>query len=523
MQCPNCHHLNKPQAKFCAHCGQPLPAAPPAASGTCTNCGRPIRTGARFCNYCGAPQQAPAPPPPTPYPPGYVPAPAPPPAYQPHPAPFRPGRPSTSYIVRHTLLIGTLAVGLLLALAGAFVFERSKPATAAAEPPPAITPGVPTPAPTPTADYRQAVVEIGYTRTGRFGLRTTEGNPDIRSDDNKLLTYSPQGETHNTRVWIDGETPIYGGSWLFGLFNQGEFTEAPHWVEGQLRSAWVVQEVEVAQTVSYVYGTSTGRVDTLHIKYVLTNQGREARQVGLRIMLDTLIGDNDGVPFVVPGQEGIVSHAIDLRGAQVPDFIQALEFPDLTEPGVIVHLTLGGADATRPDRLVISAWCDPDAKWDYYAGLGGNGHPLRRCGTEGSIPDSAVGLYFDARPLPPGESRTIITYYGLGGISSTESGNVSLSLTFSQKVRQGETFWVTALVTAPQAGQTVRLELPAGLSFAEGYGSEQTVMPGGDYTQVSWQVAADAPLTDGLITATLQPDGVTEVQSITVLPKGITR
>lgn len=520
MQCPNCRHQNQPQAKFCAGCGRPLtppaPAAPPASQDTCVNCRRPIRSGARFCSHCGASQ--PTAPPPAPPPLHQQPTPLPTPA-----PPATPGRPSTAYIVRHTLLIAILALSLLGALVVTYAFESSEPASTAVEPPPPITPVLPTPIPTPTADYRQAVVEVDFTKSGRFGLHATQGNPDIRSDDNKLLTYSSQGETHNTRVWIDGETPIYGGSWLLGLFNQGKFTKKSHREGGELRAVWVAQDVEVAQTVSYVYGTSTGRVDTIQIKYDLNNQGRTAKDVGLRIMLDTLIGDNDGVPFVVPGQEGIVSHAVDLRGAEVPDFIQALEFPNLTEPGVIVHLTLGGADATRPDRLVISAWCDPDAEWDYYQDLGGDGHPLRRCGRQSSTPDSAVGLYFDPRPLPPGETRTIITYYGLGGISSTETGNVSLSLTFSQVVRQGDTFWVTALITAPQEGQTVHLELPAGLTLAAGYGPDQPVTPGADYTQVSWQVVAEAPLDDGPITATLQPDGITESQSITVQAMGITR
>jgi hypothetical protein len=278
----------------------------------------------------------------------------------------------------------------------------------------------------------------------------------------------------------------------------------------------------VTQDLTYVYGTNTRRADTVQIKYVLVNKGSATRQVGLRIMLDTLIGGNDGVPFVVPGRSGITSQAVDLRGSGVPDFIQALENPNLAAPGVIVHLTLRGADATPPDRVVISAWCG-DMAWDYYASLGGDGHPLTRCGSRTHVPDSAIGLYFDPQPLAPNQNRVIITYYGLGGISSTETGNVSLSLTFSRIVRQGDTFWVTALVAKPQTGQMVKLDLPAGLALASGYRAEQAVTPGGDYTQVSWQVIAEAPLNNGAVTVTLQPTGIKESQSITVQPKGITR
>lgn len=519
MQCPNCNHPNRPTASFCAGCGQSLSSAQQADTGsqaTCVNCGQPLRANAQFCGHCGARQQA-APSPPPPARDHSAPAPV------QQPAPSTASRPSTAYILRHTFFIGVLGLSLLLALAGAFVTARSSPSSTAPAPPAVPTPAAPAPAPVPTADYRQAVVEIGYTNSGRFGLRSTEGDPATRSDNNKLLTYDDQGATHNTRVWIDGETPIYGGSWLFGLFDGGRFLEEPHLEQGEVRSVWAAKDVEVTQTLSYVYGSSTERVDTIQIRYDLTNVGRSTRDVGLRIMLDTLIGDNDGVPFVVPGREGITDRAVDLRDSDVPNFIQALEFPNLAEPGVIVNLTLRGADATPPDRLVISAWCDGDAKWDYYRGLGGDGHPLRRCGGRTNTPDSAIGLYFSPQPLPPGQTRTITTYYGLGSISSTESGNVSLSLTFSRTVRQDDVFWVTALVTAPQAGQTVRLNLPNGLAFVDGYGPEQTVTAGDDYTQVSWRVVATAPIRDGPITATLQPDGVTESQSITVQAKGITR
>ena len=514
MQCPNCNHQNRPEARFCVRCGQALtpPKQAPrlGVQAACINCRRPLRAGAQFCGYCGTRQQALSPPPA----PLEQLAPAP-----PLPSPDTAGRFSTAYIIRHSLIIGVLTVGLLVVLSGALATDRSRLATATTEPPPVVTAILPTPAPTPTADYRQAVVQIGYMSDGRFGLRSTKGNPATRSDDNKLLTYDAQGKTHNTRIWIDGETPIYG-SWFLA---DGRFVEKPHSEGRQVQSVWVIGDVKVTQTLSYVYGTSTNRVDTTEIKYTLTNEGANTKEVGLRIMIDTLIGDNDGVPFVVPGQEGIADYAIDLRGSAVPDFIQALEHPNLAEPGVIVHLTLRGADAVPPDRLAISAWCDEDAEWDYYRSLGGDGHPLLRCGERGREPDSAVGLYFDPQPLSSGETRTIITYYGLGSISSTESGNVSLSLTFNRTVRQDDTFWITALVTAPQDGQTVQLDLPEGLMFADSYGPELAVTPGGDYTQVSWQVIAGAPLEDGLITATLQPDGVTESQSITVQARSITR
>lgn len=193
----------------------------------------------------------------------------------------------------------------------------------------------------------------------------------------------------------------------------------------------------------------------------------------------------------------------------------------MTQPGVIVHLTLQGADATRPDRVVITKWCSENVPWEYYVLLGGAGQPLERCVT--GEPDSSVGLYFDPQSLAAGKTRTLITYYGLGDISSTKTGNPRMSLTFNQVVQQGDSFWITALVADPKAGQKITLELPAGLGLDAGYPAEQPIAAGGAYTQNSWRVIARSPVTDGAIKVTLQPEGISESSTITVQAKGITR
>lgn len=527
MNCPRCHHVNRSDARFCQRCGAQLG---PVSSGqpsppTCVHCGRSIRPGVQFCPHCGI-RQAASPPP------GYPPSQPPPEPWRqatPVPPPVSPtpavsarhssGKRTRSYVLRHSILIAGLVLGLAAALAVALVADSNS--SIVTEPPPVVPPSA-APAPTPTADYREAVVEIGYANTGRFGLKTLGGDPATRSDDGKLLTFDFTGATSNTRIWIDGDTPIYGGSTFLGL-GLGGLVAGPDEANGRITSAWEQDGIRVEQALSYVQGSTTQRVDTMQIKYVLSNTDSRARQVGVRIMVDTLIGDNDGVPFVVPGREGITSRAIDLRGSAIPDFVQALERPNLADPGVIVNLTLRGADTTPPDRLVISAWCDENAEWDYYSGLGGDGHPLDRCGVAGETPDSAVALYFDPQALAPGAQRTIVTYYGLGGISSTESGNTGLSLTFNRSVQQGDSFWVTALVLQPLSGQRVQLTLPAGLAFATGSAAEQPVVGGDDFTQVSWLVEAREPLRDGLITATLLPDGLVETQSVTVYPESIVR
>ena len=56
--------------------------------------------------------------------------------------------------------------------------------------------------------------------------------------------------------------------------------------------------------------------------------------------MDTCIGDNDGVPFTLPGVNELVSTSKDFRGAEVPDFVQVLERPEPEDPGIVVQLNL---------------------------------------------------------------------------------------------------------------------------------------------------------------------------------------
>lgn len=56
VTCPNCGTENKPNASFCARCGNPMnpPQAPVLAQeATCPRCGTALRTSARFCPTCG--------------------------------------------------------------------------------------------------------------------------------------------------------------------------------------------------------------------------------------------------------------------------------------------------------------------------------------------------------------------------------------------------------------------------------------------------------------------------------------
>ncbi len=556
--CPNCGFVsNKPGARFCSKCGaqisgpteqlkgQPPPAPSPPTMITCSQCGTPNRQGAKFCLKCRQPlAQATAPsspsrpvqPPPPPPPPPRASVAAPTPVAPPAP------RPQSPWL--GLLGLFALTICLCVALAGILTVDSTRvtptptiyivviPPTATPTVPPSPTPApIPTIVPTPTPNPPYPVVSMQIVpANGRFGFMTKEGDPSDPKDDNKPLTFRPEktnqianGDTNNTRVQIDDKTPLFGDP-------ASGFVIAPALnADGsRLTAVWQFNRVVFTQTVSIAQSNSTNRLDTFRIQYDAENRDTQPHAVGMRLMIDTLIGDNDGVPFNVPIRAtGLIASPLDLRGNDIPDYVQVYESPDIHNPGVIVQIMLKGGEATPPDRFVIAPWCKKDAGWDFLEEVGGLANrTLHQCGDAGTQDDkldSAVGIYFDAKSLAPGGTRRWTTFYGLGRITRVDPTS-ALAITLGQRqVRVGDQFWVTALVQNPKAGQRVRIDLPPELALARGDVEQAVPQPGSTMTQVSWMLQARQPKTDAEIKITLSTTGATpttsvQTERVTIIP-----
>ena len=486
----------------------------------------------------------PVPPPIPPRPPQPAP-PAPPPIVAP-PAPVVPPVPPVPATRRPSAasVLGLLALTLCLciSLAGILVVDLSRITptptlnvallTPSATPtvPPSPTPvPVPTIVPTPTPNPPYPVVSMQITKDGRFGFMTRQGDPNNPADDNKPLTFRiehstlvPNGQTNNTRVQVDDKTPLFGDA--SGTFIVPPVLSAD---SSQMSAVWQFNRVIFTQTVQVVPSASTYRLDTFRIEYEAENRDTVTHTVGVRLMIDTLIGDNDGVPFLVPGRTDLVTAPLDVRGSNIPNYVQVYENPDKANPGTIIQMTLRGGDATAPDRFVIAPWCEANAGWDFLQEVGGlTNKTLHQCGDAGKKEDkldSAVGIYFDAKPLAPGDTRRWTTFYGLGAISRTEITSTLALVLGQRQVRVGDQFWVTALIRQPKLGQRVKIVLPPELERLQG-DVEQTV-PRTDValTQVSWLLQAKQPKTEVEIRVTLSSAGtpsggdIAQTERVTIL------
>jgi predicted secreted protein len=252
-----------------------------------------------------------------------------------------------------------------------------------------------------------------------------------------------------------------------------------------------------------VDGAARRQLDTVLVRWVIENTGRAAVPAGLRLQLDTLIGINDGVPFTVPGRTGLVSTMADFRqDKDIPDFIQALEVPNLKNPGTIAHLTLkpgGGIEA--PGRVSLTHWPTHGVR---FGGPGAWDVPMRNM-----FDDSCVVLYWPEKAIKPGEKRTIGFAYGLGNVTI----NDKLGITLGGQFEPGQNFTVSAYVENPVAGQTLKLELPDGLRRVEG-DQMQNVALGGKTSIVTWKVLVER--TGEFKLKVISSTGLSQAKTITI-------
>jgi hypothetical protein len=323
-----------------------------------------------------------------------------------------------------------------------------------------------------------AAADIG--RDGRYNFGLFQESAGVWYNISYAWPADPWSSFATVRV--DGADAIYGSS-------AGAFLEVPHNTDGLTNtSLWRKGDVSARQTIQIARNPATGVPDAAQIRYTVTNTGTAAHAVGLRVMVDTMLDNNDGAPFRVTGPGGVqaVTTETDYLGAAVPDFWQA--FKDLSIPDISAQYTLRGDDATPPDRMAIAAWPRIyPTNWDFTV------NP-----TQSVTSDSAVGMWWNPLTLNPGQTRTLITYYG------RPRTNSSPTLTVSCPAQVTYSDWSAHPINAiaylnnntgvTMSGVTMTVQTGMPLLDNDPTHSLGTVGPGGT-TQTAWRLQ---PVSAGL-------------------------
>jgi hypothetical protein len=304
----------------------------------------------------------------------------------------------------------------------------------------------------------------------RFSIETTGGNPSHAMDDQRPLIYGrPKPWTSYTSIAIDGEVYGFGTQTLKRAGKKAKYGQVIDSVV--THNAIVVRsragDVLATQTLSLFRNPLTNVNDAVLIEYQLKNEAKVTRNIGLRIMMDTLLGTNDAAPFRI-GEEAVVSEK-KYEGRDIMDFWQS--FDSLANPTVIAQgiLRYPPAGLTPPDQLILMNW-GALADQPYRVAVNEGASFIRDGEDE---PDTALALFYEKKPLGPSQVRTYRTVMGLGGVTLAP-GDLALGLTAPTTLAITDPHHYTIIAYVSNTGgfeatnAIARLTLPPGLILVKG-------------------------------------------------------
>lgn len=288
---------------------------------------------------------------------------------------------------------------------------------------------------------------------GRFTVGTVAGNPALSTDDNKVMLYGhSEPWSSYTTVRVNGESFIYGDN---------GFAVSPYFDSNANYSEAIFGNIRVKQVVSIVENSSTHRDDIVEIKYIVSNTGNSTASLGLRVMMDTMLGSNDAAPFRIPGYGDLTSEK-EFTGENIPQYWQA--FDDLNSPEVVSHGNFVSG-AIKPNKVQFTNWRQVyNTPWDYRVSEGrSNG-------------DSAVSIIWE-RSLAAGAQETYVTRYGLSellqdlqpplGLTIASGSSVLTNATNDGYLPYPITIYVQNIGAATAKNVACTIELPDELAFAD--------------------------------------------------------
>lgn len=301
-------------------------------------------------------------------------------------------------------------------------------------------------------------IKLSVYRNGRFKINNIEGSVEFDSDNNGNLLY-PKNTTFAS-VYIDGIHYYYGDS-------DGYFTLKPQKFGDKIKSAWIVNDVEITQILTLVKNPSTNNQDTVHIQYIAENKSSVSHKVGIRIMLDTMLGDNDSAPFKVSGLGNVTTEKM-LFDNMIPPYWYC--YDNLVAPKIVAMGTLTGEDVTKPDRVVFGSWQKLKTNpWDYTEEAG-----------KSFAKDTAIALYYDPINLKPSKKYSVSTKYGILGIKINIKDQLAVFIGGDNFVKKPPFLFTVDVLNKGgidfQWGG-VAILLPKGFSIPKGFDKEYTVRP----------------------------------------------
>jgi hypothetical protein len=220
-----------------------------------------------------------------------------------------------------------------------------------------------------------------FDASGSISLSTVSGELLLYPADTSNLALKVDGVAQNSRSGLESY-----------------MTQAPTIMSSNsVYVEWIMGRITLGLTYKLVN-------ENLEVTAVLTNHDSISHEAGIRFLLDTMLGPNDGAPLYAP-DIGVKTYETDVLN---PTFNYWKAYDFYPSPSLEAYCTL----VTIPNRVVFGWWpAATGSLWDYSI------NPDQRFYTPGYTrtpeSDSCVLMYFDPLQLNPSASRTVVFSYGL--------------------------------------------------------------------------------------------------------------
>jgi len=270
--------------------------------------------------------------------------------------------------------------------------------------------------------------EDEWQSSGRWAVVTYEGDPETSGDNDRGLIYgATYGPAENYGFF---KIKIGENIYLIGDDSSGYWEQSPvaypvpppglglGTTGGFIQGEWVVTATEGAE-ISVLINAALVR-DQARFAITITNQGTTAQSVGFGMFGDVEVANSTTIatPFV-PGI-GVVESPLaparcfgsEFDAGEVPDYFEI--FDDIANPAMVTRNTLNLADCVIPDHVLIGEDADLSALalWDMWLADGYDPSVMDE------VDNFAWLLTWKGKTLLAGQSRKIVTYYGVGAATS---------------------------------------------------------------------------------------------------------
>ena len=246
------------------------------------------------------------------------------------------------------------------------------------------------------------MLEVKVTSKGDFSINS------IKNDTHKKLVF---GKTNAESILVNNEIVNLSCGQLGDNDSYWTTTEK---VNDEIVSSFTTNNITITRTISIDKSPNSTINDAVRFDYAITNNNNEDKNISLKTMLDTHIGEFDDSPFRIPNV-GIVNNTSKLisDASLIPSYWFA--YDDLLEPTTNVKGSF--LSDCKPDMLYFTSWSNYNSnKW------------LEKVDDDTENSDNVVIMYWNDKTLPSNTTKTFTYYYGIASQKPNISSNIAVSL-----------------------------------------------------------------------------------------------